>query len=109
MSEFLLMRAIGLSPRQLSGWLLLENSLLIILGVIGGTLLGLMLGWLVLPLISLTQEARQVYPGVRIVIPWATIGLLQAAGLALLGVLTAILALIVRRGGLGESLRVRDD
>jgi hypothetical protein len=109
MGEFLLMRAIGLSPRQLSGWLLLENSLLIILGVIGGTLLGLMLGWLVLPLIALTQEARQVFPGVRVIIPWGTIGLLQGAGLALLAVLTGVLALIVRKGGLGESLRVRDD
>jgi predicted lysophospholipase L1 biosynthesis ABC-type transport system permease subunit len=109
MSEFLLMRAIGLSPRQLTGWLLLENSLLIVLGVIGGTLLGLLLGWLVLPLISLTQTADQVFPGVQIVIPWGTIGLLQLAGLGLLVLLTIALAVIVRRGGLGESLRVRDD
>ena len=109
MSEFLLMRAIGLSPRQLTGWLFLENSLLIVLGVIGGTLLGLLLGWLVLPLISLTQTAAQVFPGVQIVIPWGTIGLLQAAGLGLLVLLTITLGIIVRRGGLGESLRVRDD
>jgi predicted lysophospholipase L1 biosynthesis ABC-type transport system permease subunit len=109
MSEFLLMRAIGLSPRQLSGWLFMENSLLIILGVVGGTLLGLLLGWLVLPLISLTQTASQVFPGVQIVIPWGTIGLVHLAGLGLLLILTIALALIVRRGGLGESLRVRDD
>jgi hypothetical protein len=109
MSEFLLMRAIGLSPRQLTGWLFMENSLLIILGVLGGTLLGLLLGWLVLPLISLTQTAAQVFPGVRIVIPWGTIGLLQIAGIALLILLTIALAVVVRKGGLGESLRVRDD
>ena len=109
MSEFLLMRAIGLSPRQLTGWLFLENSLLIILGVVGGTLLGLLLGWLVLPLISLTQTAAQVFPGVQIVIPWEMIGLLQLAGIALLIVLTITLGIVVRRSGLGESLRVRDD
>jgi hypothetical protein len=109
MGEFLLMRAIGLSPRQLTGWLFLENSLLIVLGVIGGTLLGLLLGWLVLPLISLTQTAAQVYPGVQIVIPWGTIGLLQAAGLGLLVLLTIALGIVVRRSGLGESLRVKDD
>jgi hypothetical protein len=109
MSEFLLMRAIGLSPRQLTGWLFLENSLLIILGLVGGTLLGLLLGWLVLPLISLTQTAAQVFPEVQIVIPWGTIGLLQAAGIGLLIILTIALGIIVRRSGLGESLRVRDD
>jgi hypothetical protein len=109
MSEFLLMRAIGLSPRQLTGWLFLENSLLIILGVLGGTLLGLLLGWLVLPLISLTQTAAQVYPTVQVIIPWGMIGLLQAAGLGLLILLTITLGIIVRRSGLGEALRVRDD
>lgn len=109
MNEFLLMRAIGLSPRQLTGWLFLENSLLIILGVIGGTLLGLLLGWLVLPLISLTQTAAQVFPGVQVVIPWGTIGLLQAAGIGLLILLTIALGIVVRRSGLGESLRVKDD
>lgn len=109
MGEFLLMRAIGLSPRQLTGWLFLENSLLIVLGVIGGTLLGLLLGWLVLPLISLTQTAAQVFPGVQVIVPWGTIGLLQAAGLGLLVLLTIALGIVVRRSGLGESLRVKDD
>jgi hypothetical protein len=109
MGEFLLMRAIGLSPRQLTGWLLLENGMLIVLGVLGGTLLGLLLGWLILPLISLTQEARQVFPGVRVIIPWETIVMLQFAGLVMLAILSLVVAVIVRRGGLGEALRVQDD
>jgi predicted lysophospholipase L1 biosynthesis ABC-type transport system permease subunit len=104
--EFALLRALGLSPRQLAGWLLLENGFLVVTSLVGGTLLGLLLAWLVLPLIAITQEATQVFPRVVIVIPWGTFSLLQAALIAALVVLSGILVLALQRRGLGTALRI---
>jgi predicted lysophospholipase L1 biosynthesis ABC-type transport system permease subunit len=43
LTEFALLRAIGLSPRQLAGWLLLEHGFLLAVSLVFGTLLGLAL------------------------------------------------------------------
>ncbi len=71
--EFALMRAVGLSNRQLIAWLGLENALLVIFGLVGGTVLGITLAWLVLPLIAITQDATVAVPGVIVIYPWQTI------------------------------------
>jgi len=109
LTEFALLRAIGLSPRQLAGWLLLEHGFLLVVSLVFGTLLGLILSWLVLPQITVTQEATRAFPAVRIVIPWGTITLLELAAIATLVVVSGLLALLLRRIGLGTLLRIGED
>lgn len=109
MAEFALLRAVGLSARQLAGWLLMENGFLVVLSLIGGTALGFLLSWLILPLITVNREAEQVFPSLIVVIPWQTILLLEAVILLLLLIVSTALALILRRVGLGAALRIGED
>jgi len=109
LTEFALLRAIGLSPRQLAGWLLLEHGFLLLVSLVFGTLLGLLLSWLVLPQISVTQEATRAFPSAQIVIPWDTITLLELAAIATLVIVSGLLALLLRRIGLGTLLQIGED
>ena len=109
MTEFALLRAIGLSSRQLAGWLLVENGFLVVLSLLGGTLLGFLLSWLILPLITVNREAEQVFPSLIVIIPWRTILVLEAVILLLLLVVSAVMALVLRRVGLGTALRIGEE
>lgn len=109
MTEFALLRALGLSPRQLSGWLSLENGLLVGISLIGGTLLGLTLAWLVLPFVTLTQDASAVVPGIVVKVPWRSIVLMELVVVAILGIVVVASALLLRRVGLGSVLRLGED
>ncbi|MGH2454983.1 MAG: ABC transporter permease [Candidatus Limnocylindria bacterium] len=104
--EFGLLRALGLSPLQLSGWLLLENAILVVVSVGTGTLLGWMLAWLVLPFVTVTGDGSAPVPPVAIQIPWDVIGLLCGAVAVTLAVMVGLLALSLRRIGLGSTLRL---
>ena len=109
LSEFALLRALGLSPRQLTAWLSLENAFLLTVGVLCGIGLGLLLAWLVLPFVTLTSNAAVVNPPLRVIVPWGVIGVLLAiaAGAVLLSVLA--LGGLLRRVGLGSTLRLGDE
>jgi predicted lysophospholipase L1 biosynthesis ABC-type transport system permease subunit len=107
--EFALLRAVGLSNRQLLGWLSLENALLVVFGLVGGTLLGIGLAWLVLPLITITQEATQAVPGIIVVYPWWTILWLELGIIGVLAAAVGLLAFMLRRMGLGALLRLGEE
>jgi ABC-type antimicrobial peptide transport system permease subunit len=109
MTEFALLRALGLSPRQLSGWLSLENGLLVGVSLVGGTLLGLTLAWLVLPFVTLTQDASAVVPGIIVQVPWRTVVLLELVTVTTLAVVVGVSAILLRRVGLGTVLRLGED
>ena len=107
--EFALLRALGLSPRQLGGWLVLEQSALVIASLAMGTLIGVILTATVLPLIAVTQSGQTAVPEVIVIYPWRSIVTLELAVVALLGVIVAVMALLLRRIGLGSLLRLGDD
>lgn len=109
MTEFALLRAIGLSSRQLAGWLLVENGFLVILSLLGGTLLGFLLSWLILPLITVNRDAEQVFPSLIVVIPWRTIFILEGVILLLLLVVSTMMAIVLRQVGLGAALRIGEE
>ena len=73
LSEFALMRALGLSTRQLSLWLSIESIFLLVVGLGAGSLLGLLLAWLVLPFATLTQTGLAPVPAPVVVVPWEAI------------------------------------
>jgi ABC-type antimicrobial peptide transport system permease subunit len=94
MVEFAVLRALGLRTRQLSGWISLESGLVVVLSLLGGTGLGLLVSWLVLPYVALGTTGAEPVPPVLVVVPWKTVLLLE---LALLGALVAVSAFQVAR------------
>ncbi|MDH4140984.1 MAG: FtsX-like permease family protein [Chloroflexota bacterium] len=108
-SEFALLRALGLSPGQLSGWLSLENVVLAAVSLVAGTALGLLIAWVVLPFVTVTQEARIPYPPVILEVPWATIVVLEVVSIIALGATVIVLAWLLRRIGLAAVLRTGED
>jgi hypothetical protein len=108
-TEFALLRAVGLSGGQLSAWLSLESAGLAAISIIAGTALGLLLAWVVLPFVTVTQQAVAPVPPVEIVVPWATIGLLVAMSVVVLAITIAAIALLLRRIGLASVLRMGED
>jgi hypothetical protein len=73
LGEFALLRALGLSARQLSLWLSIDIIFLLVVGLVAGSLLGLLLAWLVLPVATLTQTGAAPIPAPVVVVPWEAI------------------------------------
>ncbi|GAA0400659.1 hypothetical protein Acor_39410 [Acrocarpospora corrugata] len=109
MAEFVLLRALGVSFRQVFGLLAVEQAFIIGLSLLGGTVLAAVVATLVVPHIVLTGQATSVTPGVLLDIPWgATIALLAAVAVVLFAVVGG-LARTLRRQGLGRALRIGED
>jgi FtsX-like permease family protein len=107
--EFALMRALGLSVRQLLVWLSIESVFLLVVGLVAGWLLGLLLAWLVLPFATLTQTGAAPVPAPAVVIPPQAILPVIAAV-----VLLFIASIVPARRQVGDVrlsgvLRVRDE
>jgi hypothetical protein len=108
-TEFALLRALGLSSGQLSVWLSLENAALAAVSLVSGSALGLVIAWVVLPFITVTQGAATPFPPVAVDVPWATIAVLEVLGIAALAVTVIVLAWLLRRIGLASVLRMSED
>lgn len=108
-AEFAVLRALGLSAGQLSRWLWLENGSVVAVSILAGTGLGLLLGWLVLPFVTVTQQGTAPVPAVIVEVPWSRILLLDATGAITLAVAVAVIGMLLRRIGVGSALRMGDD
>lgn len=109
LGEFALLRALGLSPGQLSAWLTIENAFLLAAGVVAGTGLGLVLSWLVLPFVTLTADARTVVPPVLVEIPWPAIGVVHLIAAVALVATVVVVGGILRRVPVSGVLRAGQD
>lgn len=108
-TEFGLLRALGLSPRQLGAWMTLEQGILVVSSLGFGTLVGWALTTTILPLVTVTQQGTRPIPDVTIVYPWETVALLEAGLVAVLGVIVVVMSLLLRRLGLGSLLRLGEE
>ena len=108
-TEFALLRALGLSGRELSGWLWLENSAVVIVSLAAGTVMGLVIGWVVLPFITVTQAGASPFPPVLLEVPWGAIALLELLAIGALGITVVVLSRVLRRFGIGSALRMGED
>jgi hypothetical protein len=105
MLEFAVLRSVGLRTGQLSSWIALESALVVVLSLVAGTLLGLLVAWLVLPYVGLGASGATPAPPVRVVVPWPTVVALLAAVLVLLVAIAAAQVAYVRRIRLAPVLR----
>ena len=92
-TEFAQLRAVGLSRRRLIGVIGIESLLLCALGIFFGIGLGLLLAYLVGPLVGVSADGSPPVPSVEVHIPYADIALLAAE----LGLVLAAVVLIAAR------------
>ena len=104
-TEFAVARSLGLSSRQLTGWLVLENGVLVAVSLAGGTALGLLLAHFVLPTVSLTQTGAKPFPQPIVEVPWQTVAWLEAAVLGALLLIIALEVRLLRRVDVAAALR----
>jgi FtsX-like permease family len=83
LAEFALLRALGLSTGQLALWLSIESIFLLVVGLLAGSVLGVVLAWLVLPFATLTQTGATPIPAPVVVIPWESIAPVYLAAVVL--------------------------
>jgi hypothetical protein len=103
--EFALLRALGLSDRQLSLWLALENTFLLVIGLVLGSALGLLLSWLVLPFVTVTGTGAAAVPAPVIVIPWGAIAPIWLLAAVLLLVTVAAVRRQLPSSAIGGVIR----
>ncbi|HJQ76137.1 MAG TPA: ABC transporter permease [Acidimicrobiia bacterium] len=108
-TEFGLLRALGLSPRQLGLWMTLEQSLLVLSSLAFGTLVGWALTTVILPLVTVTQLGTRPIPDVSLIYPWDAVVVLEVSLVLVLAVIVAVMSVLLRRLGLGSLLRVGEE
>ena len=109
LGEFALLRALGLSARELSGWLWLENAFLLVIGTGGGLALGALLAYVVLPVSTLTANGAPAIPSPIVELP-----LTAMAPVLVVAIIVFVLTILVLRRQLlqvrvGDVLRGRDE
>jgi len=104
-TEFAVLRSLGLSSRQLSGWLALEGGITVLLSLVGGIVLGGLVAWLVLPFVSLAGEGGRPFPEVIVELPWEAVALLAGSLLAVLALVVGVQLILLRRLALAPALR----
>jgi ABC-type antimicrobial peptide transport system permease subunit len=97
MLEFAVLRSLGLRTRQLSGWIGLESALVVALSLLAGTVLGLLVAWLVLPYAALGASGEAPAPPIRVAVPWVTVLWLELAVLGALVAIAGVQVAFVRR------------
>jgi hypothetical protein len=102
-AEFAVLRALGAPRRRLARAVALEQSVLVVLALLVGALLGAVLTRAVIPLIVLTDEATRPVPTVLVQLPLAQAAVLLAA--VALAPLLVTAALALRRADPARALR----
>lgn len=93
--EMGMLRAVGLSIRQMTGLLASELALLVLVGIGAGTLVGVFSSQMFVPFLQIGASAQSLYPPFQIEVAWISIlqiyALFGALFLAALGALSALL------------------
>lgn len=92
-TEFAQLRAVGLTRQRLVGIIGIESLLLCVLGTVFGVGLGLILAWLVAPLVGVSADGSSPTPSVEVLVPVPDILLM----IGLLGFVLAAVVLVAAR------------
>lgn len=107
--EFAVLRALGVHPRQVTGVIAIEQAYLVTIGLLGGTLLGLVVARLVVPHVVLSVQAAEPYPPAELIVHWPVVLGMVAGVAAVLGLVLPPVIRMLRRKNLGAGLRVGED
>jgi hypothetical protein len=100
------MRALGISGRQLYAWIVLEQAILVLAGLILGTALGLLLNQITLPRLPVSHGEDQSIPPFMPQTDWAAIGQLYLGLLFAFLIVIAIVTALLWRSHLERILRM---
>ncbi|HEY7507335.1 MAG TPA: ABC transporter permease, partial [Nitrososphaera sp.] len=100
------MRALGISGRQLYAWIVLEQAILVLAGLILGTALGLLLNQITLPRLPVSLGEVQSIPPFIPQTDWAAIGQLYLGLLSAFLIVIAIVTALLWRAHLERILRM---
>ncbi|MFC1408061.1 ABC transporter permease [Streptacidiphilus sp. N1-12] len=103
--EFALLRAMGIRSRTLSTLLGAEQLSIALFAVVPGALMGTALAAAVLPLITVDDSGQAPYPPLRVVLPWARVGLTALVTAGAISVVVMALARLLARVDLVRVLR----
>lgn len=109
LTEISLLRALGLSPGQLGRWLSSEQAVMVAVSLGFGTLVGVLLTAIILPLITITQDGSAAVPELIVVYPWRSVLILEIGLVLALAVVVAAISVALRRVGIGATLRMGDN
>ena len=94
--ELAQLRAIGLQRSGVLGLVAAESLMLSVLGAVFGVAIGILLAALVGPLVAVSPNGTPPVPAVRVLVPWADIGLLALEVVAVLAVIVLVVARVQR-------------
>lgn len=108
--EFSILRAMGLSVRQLLTLLVAEGVLVTVLGLVAGTIIGYGLSRIMIPYLS--QALAEALAGVtikQIIVDWSSVAQMYVLLIAFYGLALALLLLVLMRVGVHQVLRMGDE
>ncbi len=106
--DFAVLRAIGFSRRQIFGLLAFEQLVIIVFGLVLGTVTGDRLGTIMMPFLQLTEQGSRVLPPFVLSIDWGLIGITYGILLAAFLITSLLLILSFSRSKIHETLRTGD-
>jgi FtsX-like permease family len=107
LGDLVVLRALGVSGRQLIGWLAVESALLLGVGLVAGAGLGALLAHLVLPFASLAANGSPPVPPPAVIVPFEALAPIYASGVFLLVVALVIVGREVPPVHVGGAIRER--
>ena len=107
--EFALLRAIGVRRRQLAALLWTEQLWIALLAVVLGTVLGAALAVVIMPLVTVDDTGRPVYPRLLAHIPYLDVALVALLTAGLIVATVTLLSRTLARIDLVRTLRAGDE
>ncbi|MEW2402383.1 ABC transporter permease [Streptomyces sp. NPDC046862] len=107
--EFALLRALGVRRGQLAAYLWTEQLVLAGVAAVLGTLLGTALAALIMPVVTVDDTGRPVYPGLLTDVPWVRVVLTAGATTLVICAVVSVTARFLGRVDLARVLRAGED
>jgi hypothetical protein len=108
-TEFAILRALGVSARQVLGLIAVEQGFLVGLGLAGGVLLGVAIAHLVVPHVVLTMRATTPYPPPHVILHWPVVLAMLGGVIIVLGAVLLLLVRSLRRRGPAQAAGLGED
>jgi len=104
--ELGVLRAIGLSTRQLSLLLVFEQTLIVGFGAAPGTLVGILTSWLFIPFLQVRTGVYPETPPFVVQIDWERIALVYGISGGLLAATIVVIVLLLHRMRIFEAVKL---